>query len=433
MTRTLASTLVWLVIALVTASGTPAFTQSDCSILGQNNYVRDVMTEFYLWYQEMPDVDPALFDSPEAYLEAVKFRPLDESFSYIAEKAATEAYYSSSEFIGIGFSMKQTGDEEIRVTQVFPNSPASEARLARGDYLTAVDGRSVPELIQTGQLGAALGPNEEGYRVEVEWRTRRGERKSAEFTKRPVTIPTVSQTEIIDVNGLPVGYLHFRNFVEPSVGALTGAFAEFESRGVTDVILDLRYNGGGLVSVAQHLGGLIGGLRTSGQTFVEFVHNDKNTFRNQRVPFEYPAASLDLPRLVVITTRASASASEMVINALRPFIPVTVVGDTSFGKPVGQYGFDFCEKILFPVAFKGVNSQGEGDYFGGIPADCPAGDNLNRPLGNVEESSLEEALIYLRTGACSVQSAALKASRAQRQVELSAIVMDGWRQMVNAW
>jgi C-terminal processing protease CtpA/Prc len=391
------------------------------------------MTEFYLWYQEMPDVDPALFDSPEAYLEAVKFRPLDESFSYIAELAATEAYYSSSEFIGIGFSMKQTGDEEIRVTQVFPDSPASDARMARGDYLTAVDGRSVPELIQTGQLGAALGPNEEGYRVEIEWRPRRGGRKSAEFTKRPVTIPTVSQTEIIDVNGLPVGYLHFRNFVEPSVGALTGAFAEFESRGVTDVILDLRYNGGGLVSVAQHLGGLIGGLRTSGRTFVEFVHNDKNTFRNQRVPFEYPAASLDLPRLVVITTRASASASEMVINALRPFIPVTVVGDTSFGKPVGQYGFDFCEKILFPVAFKGVNSQGEGDYFGGIPADCPAGDNLNRPLGNVEESSLEEALNYLRTGACSTQSAALKASRAQRQVELSAIVMDGWRQMVNAW
>lgn len=433
MSRTLANTTVWLVVALITATGTPSLAQSDCSILGQNTFVRDVMVEFYLWYKEMPDVNPALFDSPEAYLEAVKYRPLDESFSYIAELAATEAYYSSSQFIGIGFSMKQTGDEEIRVTQVFPESPASEARLARGDYLLAVDGRSIPELIQTGQLGAALGPNEEGYRVEIEWRTRRGERRVAEVTKRPVTIPTVSQTEIIDVNGLPTGYIHFRNFVEPSVDALNIAFAAFQSRGVTDVILDLRYNGGGLVSVAQHLGGLIGGLRTSGQTFVEFVHNDKNSFRNQRLPFEYPAASLDLPRLVVITTRSSASASEMVINALRPFIPVTVVGDTTFGKPVGQYGFDFCEKILFPVAFKGVNANGEGDYFGGIPADCPAGDDLNRPLGNDEEASLVEALNYLRTGACSPQSAALKSLRAQRRIERRALVMDGWRQMVNAW
>ncbi len=433
MSRTLATTTGWLVIALIATTGTPALAQSDCSVQGQNTFVRDVMVEFYLWYQEMPDVDPALFDSPEAYLEAVKFRPLDETFSYIANQAATDAYYSSSQFIGIGFSMKQTGDEQIRVSQVFPDSPASEARLTRGDYLVAVDGRSIPELIQTGQLGAALGPAQDGYRVEIEWKTRRGEQRSAEVTKRPVTIPTVSQTEMIDVNGLPVGYLHFRNFVEPSVEALDRAFAEFRSRGVADVILDLRYNGGGLVSVAQHLGGLIGGVRTNTRTFVEFVHNDKNAFRNQAVTFYDPGAALDLPRLVVITTRASASASEMVVNALRPFIPVTVVGDTTYGKPVGQYGFDFCDKTLFPVAFKGVNSNGEGDYFGGIPADCPAGDDLNRPLGNGEEASLAEAVHFLRTGACSTQSAALKSSRAQRQIDQRVIFMDGWRQMLNAW
>jgi C-terminal processing protease CtpA/Prc len=433
MSRTLATTTGWLVITLIATTGTPALAQSDCSVLGQNTFVRDVMVEFYLWYQEMPDVDPALFNSPEAYLEAVRFRPLDETFSYIADQAATEAYYSSSQFIGIGFSMKQTGDEEIRLSQVFPGSPASEVRMARGDYLVAVDGRSIPELIQTGQLGAALGPSQDGYRVEIEWKTRRGEQRIAKVTKRPVTIPTVSQTERIDVNGLPVGYLHFRNFVEPSVEALNRAFAEFKSRGVTDVILDLRYNGGGLVSVAQHLGGLIGGLTTNAKTFVEFIHNDKNTFRNQRVSFEYPEASLDLPRLVVITTRGSASASEMVVNALRPFIPVTIVGDRTYGKPVGQYGFDFCDKTLFPVAFKGVNSNGEGDYFGGIPADCPAGDDLNRPLGNAEEASLAEALNFLRTGACSTKSAALKSSWAERRIDQRVILMDGWRQMLNAW
>lgn len=433
MSRTLVNTTVWLIIALTASTGTPALAQSDCSVVGQNTFVRDTLEEYYLWYQELPGLDPALFDSPEAYLDAARFRPVDETFSYITSLAATQSYYSSSQFIGIGFSMKQTGTEEVRISQVFPDSPASEAGLARGVYLLAVDGHSVPELLQTGQLGAALGPSEIGYRVEIEWRTHRGERRSAEVTKRPVTIPTVSQTEVIDVDGLPVGYLHFRNFVEPSIDALNRAFAEFKSRGVTDVILDLRYNGGGLVSVAQHLGGLLGGVRTNTRTFVEFIHNDKKTHLNERIPFEDPAEALDLPRLVVITTRASASASELAVNALRPFIPVTIVGGRTFGKPVGQYGFDFCEKVLFPVSFKGVNALGEGDYFGGIPADCPAGDDLNRPLGNIEESSLAEALNYLRTGACSLQSAALKSSLSQRPWDKRVVATDGWRRLVNAW
>lgn len=276
----------WLVIALLALSGTPALAQSDCSILGQNTFVRDTLLQYYLWYRELPALAPALFDSPETYLDAMRFRPLDNHFSYIAPRAASDAYYSDSRFIGIGLSFKQTRPDEIRVSQVFPDSPASEARMARGDYLLAVDGRSVLELLLTGQFNAAFGPNEIGVSVELEWRTRRGEARSAVVTKREVTIPTVSHTEVFDVDGLPVGYLHFRNFVTPSVDALDRAFAEFKARGVTDLILDLRYNGGGLVAVAQHLGGLIGGVKTNAKVFVEYVHNDKNTNLNRTIPFE---------------------------------------------------------------------------------------------------------------------------------------------------
>jgi C-terminal processing protease CtpA/Prc len=405
----------------------------DCSVLGQNTFVAGALDEFYLWYQEIPDLNPALFNSPEAYLEAARFRPLDESFSYITGRAASEAYYSNSQFIGIGFSMKQTGPTEIRLSQVFPDSPASEAGLVRGDYLIAVNGRPVPDLIESGQFNTELGPNEDGYRLELTWRMRRGGEKTATVTKRPVTIPTVSQTEVLDLNGLPVGYIHFRNFVEPSIPALDSAFAEFRARGVVDVILDLRYNGGGLISVAEHLGSLIGGTGTVGRVFVEFIHNDKNTFRNQSVMFEDPASALDLRRLVVITTRASASASELIINGLKPFIPVTVVGDTTYGKPVGQYGFEFCDKVLFPVSFRSANASGQSDFFNGFPADCPAGDDLNRPLGNGEEDSLAEALHVLETGACSTQSVAAAKLLAQRSLEKRALERDGWRRLLNAW
>ncbi len=98
---------------------------------------------------------------------------------------------------------------------------------------------------------------------------------------------------------------------------------------------------------------------------------------------------------MVITTRGSASASEAIVNGLRPYMDVKVVGDTTYGKPVGQYGFDFCEKVLYPVAFLVTNARGEADYFGGIPADCAAADDVDHALADPREASLAEAL-YVR-------------------------------------
>ncbi|HXV63016.1 MAG TPA: S41 family peptidase [Vicinamibacteria bacterium] len=416
------------ILGLLLAFASPASSQTDCSIIGQNTQVRTILDEFYLWYRELPDLDPALFDSPEAYLDAVRFRPLDASFSYVSSRQATEAFFSSSQFIGIGFSMRQTGPLELRVSQVFPDSPASESGLARGDFLTAIAGRSIEDLLTNGGLDEALGPSEIGYTLELSWRTPRGREETATVTKRLVTIPTVSQTAILDASGLPVGYVHLRNFVEPSIAALDQAFTELGSAGVTDIVLDLRYNGGGLIDVARHLGGLIGGFRTSTQVFVELVHNDKNTFRNRTIRFEDPEATLDLPRVVVITTRASASSSELLINGLRPFVPVTVVGERTFGKPVGQYGFDLCDKVLFPVSFENKNARGEGGFFDGIPADCEAADQLGRPLGHPDEDSLAEALHVLTTGRCS-PSPGVRALR----TDFSPLARDGYRQMLNAW
>lgn len=422
-----------LVLALLVAVRGVALGQTDCSVLGQNNFVHDRLFDIYLWYQMLPNTDPALFASPEAYLEAVRYRPLDRDFSYILSLTETEAFYSDSEFIGIGFGSKRTGRRLLRITQVFPDSPASEAGLARGDYLLTIGGQPVSELLVNGQLNSALGPNEVGVRVELTWRTVRGERQSAVVTKRAVTIPTVSDVSVFDLDGLPVGYLQFRNFVQPSKAALNRAFRQFRARGVVDVILDLRYNGGGLVDVGRHLAGLIGGVRTKSKVFVQLLHNDKNAFRNLVLRFRDPAASADLPRLVVITSRASASASEMLINGLRAFMPVTTVGDATFGKPVGQYGFEFCDKVLFPVSFEVKNALGEGGYFSGLPADCAAVDDLNRQLGDPEEASLAEAFNFLRTGSCSRQAASASRSLEEMHRTVGPVERRGWEQVLNAW
>jgi hypothetical protein len=130
---------------------------------------------------------------------------------------------------------------------------------------------------------------------------------------------------------------------------------------------------------------------------------------------------------VVIATRASASASELVIAGLDPFIPVTVVGDRTYGKPVGQYGFEFCDKVLFPVSFRSRNAAGQTDYFDGLPVDCPASDNLDRALGDPAESSLAEALSFLRTGRCS--ASALQEAQAARE---PGVRLTGWASLLNA-
>jgi carboxyl-terminal processing protease len=411
----------------------PAAAQSgprNCSVTSQNLYVRAVLDQYYLWYQDLPELNPANFANPEAYLEAVRYRPRDSSFSYITSRAANEAFYGDSQFVGMGIST-QTGTNELRVLQVFADSPASEAGLARGDHITEINGRSVQDLVASGDISTAFGENEPGVTVSMVVRAREGEPRQVSITKRVTTIPTVSLTRTFRVDGRTVGYVFFRNFVQPSYAALDEAFAALKEAGATELVIDVRYNGGGLVDVATHLGGLVGGPVTDGRVFGEFRHNDRNTRLNETLRFGNPPQTLTLQRLFVITTRSSASASELIINGLRPHIPVIVIGGTTYGKPVGQYGFSFCDKVLAAVSFSIVNADGQGDYFDGIAPTCTAGDDVEHDLGTAEESSLAEAFRYIRTGQCSPttstpESRTLRARAAPDRAY-------GWHSLINAY
>jgi len=128
---------------------------------------------------------------------------------------------------------------------------------------------------------------------------------------------------------------------------------------------------------------------------------DRNTFRNRIIRFETKPQRLALDRLIVVTTKSSASASELVINALRPFMPVVVIGGTTYGKPVGQYAIPFCDKLLAPVSFALRNAHGHGDFYDGFAPDCTAADDADHQLGDPDEGSLKEALTFATTGACS--------------------------------
>ena len=417
-----------LLTILCVAAASPAAAQgpTTCDLVAQNLHVRDIMTDLYFWYQYVPETDAASFESPEAYLDAVRYRALDSSFSYIAPRASTEAFFSNSQFIGFGFSYRFVEPGALQLTDVFAGSPALDATLARGDRIVEINERSIEALAREGELSDAFGPSEEGVdvRILVE---RGGTRFRATMVKRIVTIPTVSLTRVYTVGARKVGYIVFRNFVEPSYAALDNAFNELLAQGANELVLDLRYNGGGLVGVARHLASLIGGTRTSGSVFVEYAHNDRYAAFNQTVRFESKPNALTLDRLVVIATHATASASEQIINALSPFMPVYVIGDRTYGKPVGQYAISFCDKTIAPVSFVLRNANGEGDFYDGIAPTCAAQDDLSRPIGDPQEASLREALTLIETGRCSRSTAADTAPQRNRPPR-----SDGWRAIVNA-
>ena len=390
---------------------------SACSNDGQKQFVSDVMQDVYFWNDQLPELNLDDFATAEELLAAFLFQPLDR-FSFIGSAAADTAFFGEGQFVGFGFSWRLENDE-VRLSQVFSNGPAGAAGFERGYSVLEIDGRTIAEINAAEGVSAAFGPSEIGLQVDFKIADLNGVESDITVTKDVVTIDPVPVSVVFDVNGTPVGYLLLASFISPAVDSLNQVFADFRAAGVQDVILDMRYNGGGLISTAEFLGNLLGGLTANGETFSSQVFNANNGFRNTTTLFVNQTESVDLQRLVVITTGSTASASEIIINSMLPHVEVATVGDGTLGKPVGQLGFDFCEKILRPISFQTVNSLGEGDYFDGFQPTCPAGDDLDFLLGDPGEASLAEALTYIETGACTPvpqkparQTAVLKATPA---------------------
>ncbi|MEM8983372.1 MAG: S41 family peptidase [Pseudomonadota bacterium] len=370
-----------------------------CSIDGQKQFVLDAMRDVYFWNDLLPaNVDLDQYATPEDVLAFLtSFQPLD-SFSFITTVAADNALFGSGEFGGFGFSYRFENNQ-ARFSRVFSGSPAALAGFERGHEIIAIEGQTVASLGPSG-LANAFGPSEIG--VTRTFRNRRldGTEYEVAVTKDTVTIDPIPQYRLISTAGGDVGYLEFSSFVSTAEGELSAAFADFNAANITDLVLDLRYNGGGLVSIADLLGDYLGSAVAPSQVFSRTLFNANNSASNSTELFEQRANSPSLARLVVIASGATASASELVINSMEPHVEVVIVGDDTFGKPVGQVGIDFCDNRMRPTAFETVNSLGQGQYFDGLPVDCPAPDDLDQPVGGPTDPALVTALEYLQNGAC---------------------------------
>jgi C-terminal processing protease CtpA/Prc len=292
----------------------------------------------------------------------------------------------------------------MRIVSVYADSPAGLGGLERGHTVVTLNGRTIADIDGTEGISAFFDNNDTVTFVVED--VAGGVLPPIQITKDIVTIDPIPQVRIIDIGpGLPpVGYMQFETFVSTAEPLFDQVFGDFIAAGVRDVVIDLRYNGGGLVRTAELLGDYLGGLANDGQVFTNTEFNaDRAAANNSTSYFARVANSIDLRRLIVIASRSTASASELVTNALDPYAEsVWIVGDNTYGKPVGQVGIEFCEKILRPTSFKTTNAAGYGDYFDGLPVDCPADDLLEIPVGADNDPNVVAALSISESGDCAV-------------------------------
>jgi C-terminal processing protease CtpA/Prc len=324
----------------------------------------------------------------------------------VGSAQADQQYFGEGKYEGFGFGWLMEG-ADMRFSQVFEDSPASAAGFGRGQTVLSIDGRTIAEINANEGINAALDQNT----AEFEIRNLDLTTFTASVSKDIVTINPIPQYRTIDRGDgePPVGYMEFATFISTAHDNQGGndfddVFAAFIAAGVEDVIIDLRYNGGGLVDTANLLANHLGGLNNDGQVFSNTEFNADRSSENDIDYLSNRANAIDLNRLIIIASDRTASASELVINGLDPFVTggVYIVGDNTFGKPVGQVGLTFCDKILRPTAFKKSNAAGFGDYFDGLPVDCAVADDLSVPVGDASDPNVIAALSYVEGVGCPV-------------------------------
>jgi C-terminal processing protease CtpA/Prc len=390
-------------VALTSGCGDSPFDFDEprsCDPVDQNEWVYGVMQQIYLFADELPQVDPADYSDPATMLRDLRVSP--DRWSRVSDKATTEALFEEGAFLGLGFSTRRDLDDALIVSFVIPDSPAGRAGFRRGDAIAAIGGLRIAQIDTEDLWSEIYGENLPGVSVEVTVDAGDGDGEmDVTLSKEWLALQTVPVDEVVMVDDRPVGYLLFSSFVEPADGALDAAFERLADAGVHEIIVDLRYNGGGLLSVAHHLIGLLVGDLAHGRTAYRVEYNEHFEGENKSHAMSRYAGSIpDVQHVVFITTGSTLSASELVINAVRPYVEVSVVGDLTGGKPVGSRHIGFCDKVLAPITFKVVNADGEGDYFDGIAADCAAGDDLAHELGDPTEGALAAAMSLLADGSC---------------------------------
>ncbi len=435
--------------------------------LDENNWLRSWSNDLYLWYDEIVDQNPADFTTAE-YFEVLKTSEITPSgnpkdrfhFSLSTEEWHALSQSGVSAGYGATFSViAASPPRQVVVAYTEPNSPATTGpvNLARGASILAIDGVDMVEASDDASvavLNAGLFPSEPGESHEFTVQDL-GSSTSRSFSMVSATITSVpvQNVDTVATSSGAVGYMLFNDHIATSEQQLMDAVDSLLGADITDLVVDLRYNSGGFLDIANELAYMVAGAGpTAGQTFDELRLNDKHTVFNpvtgrllQPTPFHTTALgfsapggqnlpTLDLSRVFVLTGPGTCSASEAFINGLRGVdVEVIQIGSTTCGKPYGFYEGANCGTSYFSIQFKGVNAKGFGDYTDGFSPEnvveiegtpipgCSVADDFTHALGDRDEARLSAALAYRIDQSCPSPSGLSDRTLLRAKVDLSAV------------
>lgn len=391
-----------------------------CSLEAQKTWLRQYFADEYLWYATHPNPDPAPYATIGTYFDALltpgvannSDLPADR-WSFFESTASFDQFYGEGRTLGYGLSVAglevaQQPNLPLRVRYVEQRSPAATAGVVRGDTIVSINGRSSADIIASDDY-SALTPAAAGEVLQLVLRDIAGVERSVAVAAQVYDLTPLADHRIVtSPAGTKIGYVVLKDFISQAESPMETAFADFKANGVREIVLDLRYNGGGLVSTARTLASYAAGAaRGPSQTFATLRYSDKRQSRNST--YAYPAvgalpSGLDATRVFVLSGARTCSASELAINGLKPFANVVQIGDVTCGKPVGFVPADSCGSTYSAVNFEAVNAAGAGRYWDGIAPTCPVADDFDRALGDPAEALLAAARAYVDTGACPTAS-----------------------------
>jgi C-terminal processing protease CtpA/Prc len=365
-----------------------------------------IMKEYYLWDKLMPEVKKENYRDPYELLEGVRYRKLDR-WSYVQDYDEFERQ-SNAIFVGHGISIGLDNDNRTRIAQIYNKAQLYTKGVRRGWIIKKInDVNLAPIFIDKDWKAyeALMGASKEGVTNKFLFETPTGKDSLITDTKSTFTLNTVIYCDTLHLKTGVTGYLVFDQFVKPSNAELETAFAFFSRNYINNIIVDLRYNGGGDVTVLQNLAAHIAGPSLFGKPFLKMTHNEQQKKMDKTLNFASVTSSVNVSKMVVITTRGTASASEDLINGLKPFMEVKTIGDLTNGKPVGMYAFRHKTKYYFvPITFTLLNTKDESDFYDGFAPEKYVHDDITYDWGNRNEACLKEAINLLENGSILARS-----------------------------
>ena len=423
-----------------------AFPDRQGTLADEKNWLRSWSDETYLWYREIPNLNPDNYATMADWFPVIKTPALalsgaaKDRFHFTENTATYEAGNAGVSYgYGVNWSaVRSSPPRQWIAAVVAPDSPAALAGVKRGDSIFSIDGAlfqntSNINVLNNGLFPPTIGETHTFVLTPVDG----GAQKTVQLTSAAVAIRPVPTSGIINTPTGKVGYIAFTTFnTFTAEKAIADAFAGLAaSGGITDLVLDLRYNGGGYLFIAAETAYMIAGnSRTAGKVFEVTKFNDKTPSDADDVTPFYNAGSgltggvtegqplpaLNLRRVFILTSAGSCSASEALVNGLRGIdVEVILIGGQTCGKPYGFFATSNCGTTNFSIQFTGVNSKGAGDYIDGFAPTCAASDDLTKQLGDPTERQLAAALSYRSTGVC-VPSSAGDSTLKQRILDANA-------------